>query len=453
MEYLLILLVNLIWLPTLKFIAVTDDAMHIKTSPDTFGWPFRGRKGVVFARMVNITIHVLIAEYIYMAFGNILVALLFSVHPFGVQVAAWRSGRQYGINALLFMMAVAFAPIGSLAYLACFNGAAPTILFTPLAFITTKYWWLAFMVIPIGIINYLNIRKGVVGKIKGSFFYAGIPDDSILAKFNARKLIIVVKTFGYYSLACLLPIKNGFYNSFLANCGMSKQQTAYWFSLNRHFWGGLLAIGIVGTALVLNFHNIIGFGLMLFILSIAPFLNFITIQQYVAPRYAYLPLIGFQVALVGLLAKMGIFTQLVAIPALFAIYLDRLLRVMKHYEGKNKDLMYYDSDVFPDCLRLWYYKFHRWLELDNPIMAWAEAAWGLKYNPNDCQLYFGMAVASWNMGNRKGAEFFIGEAEKNMIDVGKKDMVNIIAEFKDRMKKGVPGVRPNPSMQDRQRGF
>ena len=444
MEYLFIFLVNLIWLPTLSYGLITDDIMHMKTSPDTFGWPFKGAKAVIFARLVNITIHVLIAEYIYMAFGNILVALLFSVHPFGVQVAAWRSGRQYGINALLFMMAVTFAPIGGLSLFACFNGATPTIFFAPLAFISTKYWWLAFGVLVIGCMNYVNVKKGMAGKVGGSIFYPGEPKDSVLSKFHLINLIIVIKTFGYYCLACLLPIKNGFYNSFLSNYGMTKSQTAYWFSLNRHFWGGLAAIGIVGTLIVLNFHNAIGFGLMLFVLSIGPFLNFITIQQYTAPRYAYFALIGFHVALVVFLAKMGIFAQVVMVAGLFAFYLDRLIKVQKHYQGKNTNVMYLDSDVFPDCLRLWYYKYHRWLELDNPIMAWAEAAWGLKHNPNDCQLYFGMAVASWNMGNEKGAKFFLGEAEKNMMDVGKKDMMETINAFKNRMKEGGLNVRQRP---------
>lgn len=425
---LLILLVNLIYLPALKFGVVNDDATALKLEP----------YNVKNAKRWSILLHVLVAVYIYIAFkmsiAALIAALLFSVHPEAIQVPVWRAGTHYGINASIFLMILAFAPFLSFLY---FFGSlsSATLLFTPFVFLFTKYWYITLVFPLLVLISYDKLKGNLLGKIKGDgAFVTPLPEDFTLHKFHWNKLILVVKTFGYYALICLLPIKNGFYNSFLVTIGTSEKDTKYWYSLNRHFWGGIFAIFSMATIWWFNRFNFIGLGIMLFVTSIAPFLNFITVQQYTAPRYAYLALIGFQVALVGFIFQFPTLVSYPILGALFLYYLDRTLQVMKLYAKDNITLILLDSQVFPENPRLWYYRYEHMLSKGNALMAWAEASYGLKHLPEDCQLYFGLAVASYELGDMNAANEFLKTSERFMIQADRKSMEAVITEMKGRIQ-------------------
>ncbi len=428
MNYLLILLINLIYLPTIWYGLVSDDAQALIERP----------YNVKRMKSFCVLLHITVAEYIYFAFGanqvSLIAALNFSIHPLTIQVPVWVSGRGYGLNALIFLVVLAFAPFGITAY--CFlNKGISTLLFTPLLFLFTKYWYIA-LVFPVLLwYDYKYIKMNVTSKIKGGdkIFTPVLQEDFQLHKFKWKNLIIVVKTFGYYSLACLLPIKNGFYNSFLTTLGSSKKATDYCYSFNRHFWGGIFAIILMSILWWHNRFNQIGMGIGLFVLSIGPFLNFITVQQLTAPRYAYLPLIGFQVALVGLLTKLPM-VNIGILSALFLFYLDRTIRLLPHYKKDNITMIILDSQVFPDNPRLWYFRYEHFLHKNNPVMAWAEATYGLKYLPEDCQLWFGLAVASYELGDMNAAGEFLKTSERFMILAERNNMIGLVNEMRARIK-------------------
>jgi len=431
MDYLLIFLVNIIYLPTIFFGLVGDDASTMALDP----FPIKRTKAF------NIILHIVVAEYIYIAFGcspvSLMTAILFSVHPFAVQVPVWIAGRQYGINALLFLMVLAYAPfhfLGGLGYfLSYVTAPCATLAFTPLVFIGTKFWPLLFCLPFIALLSYKRAMPGVQSKIKGDgWLSAPLPTDFDLLTIKLKKLILVVKTFWYYSFGSLFPIKNGFYNSYLATFGSSTKATAYWYSFNRHFWGGLFVMTAMFIFWVANFHNQIGFGILLFVLSLIPFLNFITVQQYTAPRYAYLPLIGFLIMLVNILAKFQV-SGLLIMAGLFVFYVVKLLQVFNHYRTNNIGMYEYEIRVFPDNPRIWYFRYEHWLNKKNDIMAWSECAHGLLFLPEDCQLWFGLACATFNLGNIKGASFFLNNAEKFMLQADRKNMEVYIEDLKSQI--------------------
>lgn len=424
---LLILLVNLIYLPAIKYEVINDDATELKL------YPYNVRR----AKVVSIILHLMTAEFIYLAFGSsqvsFIAALLFSVHPLAIQVPVWKAGSAYGVNALIFLLIKAFAPFSAPLYIVGMLSTATT-LFTPLLFLFTGHWYIALMFPLLALISYKKIwKENVEVKKKGNELFSTLTDFK-LSKFAFINLVIVVKTFGYYALACLLPMKNGFYNSFLATLGASHKDTKYWYSFNRHFWGGLFAMILMAVVWWFNKFNFVGMGILLFVLSIGPFLNFITVQQFTAPRYAYLPLIGFQIALVSLIFRLPAVWQAGICGALFIFYLDRTLRVMKHYAKDNITMMELDSQVFPDNPRLWYYRYEHMLHKNNPIMAWAEATYGLKHLPEDCQLWFGLAVASFELGDMNAAGEFLKTSERFMILSDRKNMQSLIAEMRERIR-------------------
>jgi hypothetical protein len=431
MEYLLIFLVNCIYIPSFWFGVISDDAATVKMTPWCI-FPLKPR------RVFSILLHTVIACYIYFVFKSLPAAILFSVHPLSVQVPIWLAGRQYGINALIFLLSAAFVPWGVLFYLFGLieTRGIPTLMLTPLAFIGTHYWFIALAVFPIVYIQLKAVKRSIKDKTRkdGPFAYVQ-PESFTLHKFKKRNLIIVVKTFGYYALACLLPIKNGFYNSFLASYGHGEVDTEYWYSLNRHFWGGVGAILSMFVVWSFNAHNSIGMGIMLFVLSILPFLNFVTIQQAVAPRYIYLSLAGYLVALCGLADKLPVVFTALVYGGLFSFYLTKLLDVFKVYRKNSNVGIDVESHIFSENPRMWYYKIEYYLVHNNPIMAFAEASYGLRYSPKDCQLWFGLATASYKMGDIEAAKMALKKAEEFMILMGREEMRAHLETFRQQIEK------------------
>lgn len=428
MSYLFVFLANLIYLPAIWFGVVNDDSAALKLNP----------YNVKRAKIFSIILHIVVAEYIYIAFGasqaSLVAAILFSVHPGNIQIPCWMSGKSYGINALIFLMILTFAPFATPLYFLS-NLSTAAILFTPLIFLFTKYWYIVLLFPLLVLKSFKGITDNINSKVKSNeTFFISMPSAFELYKFEPKKLIIAVKTFGYYALACLLPMKNGFYNSFLTTFGSSKKATAYWYSLNRHFWGGVFAIVLMAAIWWVNKFNFIGMGIMLFVLSILPFLNFVTVQQFTASRYVYLPLVGFQIALANLVFLLPLEPRWAIFGALFLFYLDRTLRLMKHYKTNDIDMIILDSQVFPENGRLWYYRTEHMMKKGNPIMAWSEASYGLKYLPEDCQLWFGLACASYELGDFNAASEFNKTAERFMILTERINFKPLIDELKERVK-------------------
>lgn len=203
---------------------------------------------------------------------------------------------------------------------------------------------------------------------------------------------------------------------------------------------------LIFTIWLFNIYNFIGMGLLIFVLSIGPYCNFITVNMWTSPRYAYMALVGFQIALTGIIMLLPVEPRFAILGALFLFYLDRAIKTKKIYATDDITMMMLDSQVFPENPRLWYYRYEHMLHKNNPLMAWAEASYGLKYLPEDCQLWFGLAVASYQLGDMNAAKIFLENSEKYLIMTDRKNMMTIVAEMKQRienklMEKWVPGKR------------
>lgn len=430
MEYLLIFLVNLLYLPCFRFGLVSDDGAVMATRP----YNLRTMRPFVFV------LHLMVCEFIYIAFGcsqaAFLAALCFSVHPMCVQVPAWMSGKTYGLCALLFLMVWTFPPFSSALFFLAGVMLTPFAV-TPILFFFTKYWYLGFFLILTLFLNYKVIMNNIKWKTEGDgWLTSALPKDMGMMEFTPRKLILAVKTFWYYTLACLFPPKCGFYNSYLTTFGSSRQSTEYWYSINKHFWFGIIALVVLFSLWVTNMTNLVGIGILLYCASIFPFLNILTCQQWTAPRYAYVPLLGFQIALWTLATRycaegvvLGVFG------GIFSGYVIKTKQVLEHYKKDNIWLHTLDRQVFPDNPRLWYFMYEHMLHKKNDIMAWAECAYGLMYLPNDCQLWFGLACASFNLGNPKSASQFLDKAEQYMIQADRKNMAEYIQDLRTQIRK------------------
>jgi hypothetical protein len=107
---------------------------------------------------------------------------------------------------------------------------------------------------------------------------------------------------------------------------------------------------------------------------------------------------------------------------------------MEHYKKDNITMFILDSQVFPDNPLIWYWRYEHMLHKGNPVMAWAEASYGLKYLPENCQLWFGLSCASFELGDYNATLKFLDTAERFLILSDRKQMLGYIQELRQRVQ-------------------
>jgi len=231
-------------------------------------------------------LHAIASALVYTAFGaddtSFLAAILFSVNPITNQGSVWISGRGYVLSTIGMLLALS-VPVLSLPALivATYSNAGFVM---PLVLLGSATPW-AFLFAPIAwLVNGFNFKKNVAHKMQMEMV-----DEDKKVSFN--KLILIVKTFGFYLTNTIIPFKTSFYHSFLQSSSGSMKDKAYDIR-DRFFWLGLVFIFAI-VCYWLNFTwNMVSFGLLWWCLGILPFCNFMRMHQEIAERYAYLPSVG-----------------------------------------------------------------------------------------------------------------------------------------------------------------
>ena len=365
-------------------------------------------------------IHTLVCIGIYLGFGandvSLLGALLFAVNPINNQVAVWISGRGYALSALGMVWALSLPWwLGLLPLLvACYSNAG---FFMPVVLLGSSHW-IALAFIPIVWGLYFNMfRKNVKQKMNMEMF----EEDKKIEPF---KLILATKTFGFYLSHALVPIKTTFYHSFLESLAGSKKMRAR--TLCRFFWIGLAAIVAMGFYIMTHRWDMVCFGILWWCVGIAPFLNFMRLQQEIAERYVYVANVGLSVILASVLVNYP-----VAAGFVLAMYATKMWFGMEAYKD---DFWLIEHAVLnsPDSWFAWNARAHqRWVAQSHQeaIIFWVIA---LRLSPNEFKLLINIASALALMGPSKHKEAleYIAQAEKNIPGGQEKQCADIIANFK-----------------------
>lgn len=236
--------------------------------------------------LITILIHTLICIFIYIGFGSnnisFIAALLFSFNPANNQVAVWIAGRPYALSAmgLVASMSMPFCAPLFLLGSTYFNAGFAA----PIVFIASPWWWFIFFLPFIWIYQYKRFKSQVLNKVSMEMY---VEDRSI----KPEKFVLAIKTFGFYTIHALIPIKTTFYHSFLQSAAGSQKDKAYTMNC-RFFWIGIIFIISIISYLILHRWDLTNFALVWWVMGILPFCNFIRIQQEIAERYMYLPNIG-----------------------------------------------------------------------------------------------------------------------------------------------------------------
>ncbi len=262
-------------------------------------WKFAVVNTAEFEHLLALIIHICICVTYYFAFGanqvSFVAALLYAVNPANNQATIWPGGRGYALPILSLLLSMAI-PILSpvLMYFCTWYTIGYWAPLTMLAF--PGYWWL-FGVSLIGlVINGRKVKRALTNKAKMESY----THDKT---YDLSKVVVYIKTFGFYFTFCLIPFRVTFYHNFLQSMAGSLRYKAIsiW---DRYFWIGLFAMaGIVWYSV--NHWGPIAWGLLAFWIGITPFCNVVRANQEIAERFVALPNVFLMYALAQTIFKIG----------------------------------------------------------------------------------------------------------------------------------------------------
>ncbi len=371
--------------------------------------------------LCSLIIHLANCLLVYYAFGynrvSFLAALLFAVHPAGAQASVWLSGRPYSIAANCVLAMYAFKFMAPVSYWFALSWSLSAGL-APLIFLFSPWWWLCFLI-------------PVMAIFKGKLLYKQIKNKADLTptrtkKFTLRRIVLYFKTLGYYTCLCIFPVRLGIYHNYLYTYGLTEQETRDWEKPDIYFLVGLGLIYVLVTNLLWNFTPAV-FGLLWFVVFISQWCNFpITIQQAVAERYTYLPLVGLMFAIANMIMNLpDPVWRGIVFTAFFVYYSGRL---MIHLQSFRDIYFQVDHNLlnFPDCYAVWTWKGQ--VERVRGSFFTALEAWfrGWKLRKHDFRLCNNIAIMLANLGKFAEAEDFLLLASQNLPEDMKDQALNHI---------------------------
>lgn len=419
----IILLVNLLFFAkTITYKYVSDD-IPVSQRPKPKEW-WRVRllqlEGCIRTtpqedHLLTTIIHSLVCVFIYLGFGandiSFLASFLFAFNPINNQASVWISGRGYALSALGMTGAIAFPYIGAFfLLLAAYSNAG---FLAPLALIGSKnYWLLGFM--PFIWLFYLKMfKKNVVDKINQEMY----DDDK---RIHISKLILGVKTFSFYFIHSLIPIKTTFYHSYMQSLAGSGKEKAYSLK-DRFFWIGLIIVGFILYRFIFCKWDMINFGILWWCICIAPFCNLFRMSQEIAERYVYLPNCGLMFVLASFLIQYPVIYS-----AWIAMYATKLWFWMDSYMD---DYYLVENSCMhsPDAWFVWHVRaMKRW---DNKSYPEAVTLWTMAriISPKEFKILFNLATALKLAKYEKEADEFMKMASEN-IPKGQEKMANSLMD-------------------------
>ncbi len=426
MEYLIIALINLaVYFRTIFYGLVVDD-IHLKGRYRQNGiinkWrPFNVYQKLYGAGMFNsdkldhaltLTLHTIVCCLIYKTFGanyiSFIASILYAIHPVNLQTAVWLNGRRYVVNIILVLLMWLFRPFGFLIYPFTLLFQINAIL-SPLLLVTTKYWYFLIFIAYFSLIIIQNKKfrdTSIYVRFKDRF--SELLQKSEYGKITWKKLIIMVKSYGYFTINLLVPYTINFYVKFLQKFSVTNSGTKKAYSINLDFWKGIAAIII--TSLVAYLVPQTRLYIFWYVLFILVWLNFMTSTQICADRYTALASIGLLMTVAYFVSNYPIILGL-----LTGYYLAQNIRHQKMY--KNIDNFYFQS-VYENPESVLGTGFYvRQLMANNlHYQALTYTLRGLHYNPKDYRLLINYARILGNIGYIDQQQIVLKQCEEVLDD-------------------------------------
>lgn len=425
----IILLANLVfYAKTLRFKYSSDDIPVFQSPPNYRNklekWLFwiEGRSRLAPPRdhFLTIIVHALVCVFIYTGFGatdiSFIAALLFAFNPANNQASVWISGRPYAMAALGMTGAMTF-PVLCLPFilLATYYNAG---FLAPLAFFGSSHLWFVLCIPIVWAFHWKRFRGNVQHKMKAEM----LAEDKAI---KPEKVVLAIKTFGFYTALAIIPFKNTFYHSFLQSASGCGKEKAYSMK-DRFFWIGAFLLCALVAYWIMVPWNQVSFALLWWCICLAPFCNFIRMSQEIAERYIYLPNVGLMIVLATL-----IHTSPVLVTGFLMMYATSMWFYMDCYQD-DYYLLEHSCLRSPDSWFAWHVRgLKRWdhKSYQEAVIIWTMAR---MISPKEFKLNLNIASALMTSGIKKEAMEYLKIAEDN-IPAGQEEQCR---EIIDQFKKG-----------------
>ena len=247
-----------------------------------------------FLHFINIFLCYFVLHHLFGAQIAFMASVLFCVHPVSAQGVAWISGIGYllclfgSLAALLVSFHVeqwyvcvplvfAFCTIASCGL---FSGA---LLF--LIFLCLGDYLSALACFWVFLISFFSFGKMFVSHRVTEFKKQNMGHTTTL---NARKLIVMIKTFWYYFKLLIFPKRLSLFHTW------GYHWTPLMNRVDGMFWKGLITLCVFLAAFILG-PLPVKFGICWWIVYLLIFSNFITAMQFVVDRYAFISSLGYSI--------------------------------------------------------------------------------------------------------------------------------------------------------------
>jgi hypothetical protein len=270
---------------------------------------------------------------------------LFIVHPMGLQGVAWISGLGYPLSLLLMGMnlsliqwfysgsrnlteamvtTILFIGLQVFAINAQFAAMALCVI---LAFL--GYWPFAVLGAFISLaMGFEIVRKTI--KLRADEFKKQNMGASTFIK--PRKFIVAMKTFLYYLGLAIWPNKLGLYHKWGFHYDDSVERE------DKKFLAGLTILAVLFSLFLLTDIISIKLGILWFVAFSIIFWNWITIQQFIAERYIFIPTLGLCMVVAYLTQDL--------LPIYTLILGGYLVRTWLHLPTYDNEYRFYQSNVW-----------------------------------------------------------------------------------------------------------
>lgn len=407
---LLIIVANLIfYFKTLRYQYCSDDIpanlrpKHPKRFWHWFGvLEGRARSLPQLDHLITMLIHTFVCLGIYFGFGanevSFLAAFLFAFNPIGNQASVWISGRSYALPALGMTWILVFPVLAPLLLIGVtyYNAGFAS----PLVLLGSPVWYVAGFLPLAWAFNIIRFKRNVVDKVKMEMFH----EDK---QIKPEKLALFIKTFGFYTWFALFPLRTTFYHSFLQSAAGCGKERAYSIKC-RFFWAGFGFLAAIAGWMATHPWSMVHFGLLWWVFCLLPFLNFVRIQQEIAERYAYLPLVGLMYVLAYILAPYPVLAW-----AWVAFYAGKMWFYMDAFRDD-----FYLTEICcmhdPGAWFAWHVKAMRRWDAKSHQEAFIYWTMARNISPREFKINLNLATALSLAGHREEGLKFLQIAEDNI---------------------------------------
>lgn len=357
--------------------------------------------------ILTVALYAITCVLIYIALGrseiSFFASILYACNPINNQTSIWTNGRRYSINIILVLLMMIFFQASPIFYL--FSGLLQvTSVFSPILLINHSYLFL--ILIPIFVsFGWSKIKSDCNDRIKGM-------GTIKIMSFDTNHLIVVIKTYGFFFFKMLIPGVCAMQYPDRIKWGLTKDGNKDAYSIDYHFYKGLLAFFLSGILIYIVPNNIKTFAIFM-ILSMLQWSAIIPITQILSDRYCSLPNVFMMFFVSYLCIIYANIYGIIPIVALSIYYLICLFNLFPMYKNLN-DFYGYHFKYFP---HLSWYRNNLIQDLMNEgsvSTASMHTQEGLKYDQKDFRLLMWGALMCFIKRDIKNCRIFLSEAEKNM---------------------------------------